>query len=391
MERRNFIQSLPVLSAALQTDGFGAVKSNSGFENQTNWLHTIIQPILNAWSEGKLVETMDRAEFPRKDRLRFAALEAIARTFYPLCLTDPKGSFLTEKLGSTFENSLKQGHPDSFNWDRGEQPLVDSAILAAGFLQNPSLFEKRCSTLIQQGLIEGWRKSLSIKPYDNNWLLFAAVVEAALQKWDKPFKPEAIPFAYKKFEDWYLGDGLYGDGPRFHMDYYNSIIIHPFLLILDEAGHDPAGAEKRMKRSIRYSTILLKMISENGSFPSLGRSICYRSGLFHHLAFMARKQYFDSSQDQQQIKIALDRVIRHSFQINESNQIGSGTVDSKTGILRPGLVGFQPQLAENYIGTPSLYLATWALLPLGLGKDHPYWLPTSAPPVEVQIDQALKD
>lgn len=29
---------------------------------------------------------------------------------------------------------------------------------------------------------------------------------------------------------WYKGDGIYGDGAEFHLDYYNSYVIHPLLL-----------------------------------------------------------------------------------------------------------------------------------------------------------------
>ena len=29
---------------------------------------------------------------------------------------------------------------------------------------------------------------------------------------------------------WYKGDGVYGDGPPFHWDYYNSFVIQPMLL-----------------------------------------------------------------------------------------------------------------------------------------------------------------
>ena len=44
-------------------------------------------------------------------------------------------------------------------------------------------------------------------------------------QWD----PVRIEFAVRKFDEWYVGDGWYADGERFHFDYYNSFVIHPML------------------------------------------------------------------------------------------------------------------------------------------------------------------
>jgi hypothetical protein len=32
--------------------------------------------------------------------------------------------------------------------------------------------------------------------------------------------------ALRKHRDWYVGDGMYGDGPEFHWDYYNAFVMH---------------------------------------------------------------------------------------------------------------------------------------------------------------------
>ena len=38
----------------------------------------------------------------------------------------------------------------------------------------------------------------------------------------------------RQHDEWYKGDGMYGDGPQFHWDYYNSYVIQPMLLnVLD--------------------------------------------------------------------------------------------------------------------------------------------------------------
>jgi hypothetical protein len=47
--------------------------------------------------------------------------------------------------------------------------------------------------------------------------------------------------------------------------------------------------------------------------------------------------------------------------------------DSK-GWLRIGFMGHQPNIAESYISTGSLYLCSVGLLPLGLPSSDPFWV-----------------
>jgi hypothetical protein len=49
-----------------------------------------------------------------------------------------------------------------------------------------------------------------------------------------------------------------------------------------------------------------------------------------------------------------------------------GTFDH-AGWLRIGLCGHQPSLGETYITTGSLYLCTFAFLPLGLSPAEEFW------------------
>ena len=43
-----------------------------------------------------------------------------------------------------------------------------------------------------------------------------------------------VDFALKQHEQWYLGDGMYSDGPHYHADYYNSFVIQPMLVDIIE-------------------------------------------------------------------------------------------------------------------------------------------------------------
>jgi hypothetical protein len=49
-----------------------------------------------------------------------------------------------------------------------------------------------------------------------------------------------------------------------------------------------------------------------------------------------------------------------------------GTFDAN-GFLQIGFCGHQPNIAETYISTGSLYLCTTGLLPLGLPASDEFW------------------
>ena len=60
--------------------------------------------------------------------------------------------------------------------------------------------------------------------------LAASIIEAALLEFTGEYDADRLNYGIKRFsEDWYKGDGWYGDGEAFHLDYYNSLVIHPML------------------------------------------------------------------------------------------------------------------------------------------------------------------
>jgi hypothetical protein len=66
-----------------------------------------------------------------------------------------------------------------------------------------------------------------------------------------------------------------------------------------------------------------------------------------------------------QVRSALSLVIYRTMK-------APNTFDSK-GWLNMGVIGSQPNIAEYYITTGSLYLCTVGLLPLGLPANDPFW------------------
>ena len=120
--------------------------------------------------------------------------------------------------------------PDFLNFHEGSQPLVDCGFLAQALLRAPNELWKKLDAATQKNLAAGLLSARVITPGQNNWLLFAATVEAALAMMGERFDAMRIDYAVRAHQQWYVGDGLYGDGPRFHWDYYNSFVIQPMLL-----------------------------------------------------------------------------------------------------------------------------------------------------------------
>ena len=210
----------------------------------------------------------------------------------------------------------------------------------------------------------------AIAPGFNNWLLFAATVEAGLAALGASWDRVRVDYALRQHAQWYKGDGLYGDGPAFHWDYYNSFVIHPMLLdvlaaVAGEAEAWTALREAERRRAQRYAAIQERLISPEGTFPAIGRSLAYRAGAFHLLAQVALHHELPAELTPAQVRGALTAVLRRTLE-------APGTFDDG-GWLRIGLSGHQPGAGERYISTGSLYLCATALLPLGLPATDAFW------------------
>ena len=173
-------------------------------------------------------------------------------------------------------------------------------------------------------------------------------------------------FRYK----WYKGDAWYGDGEDYHLDYYNSLVIHPMLTevlqVLDKHAWPEADfLPEQLRRHGRFAAELERLISPEGTFPVIGRSIAYRFGAFHALADAAFLHILPEDIDPAQVRCALGSVIRRQA-------AAPGTFDTN-GWLRVGFAGSQPRMGEEYINTGSLYLCMAAFLPLGLPESDPFW------------------
>jgi hypothetical protein len=314
------------------------------------------------------------------DRKKYSHLEAFGRLmtgmapWLALGAEQSEEGRLREKYISLTQKSLKMAvdprSPDFLNFNEGSQPLVDTAFLAHAILRAPGILWEPFDKETKQQVISAMKSSRVIIPGNNNWLLFAAMVEAFLLFAGELPEMSRVEPAIAKHMEWYKGDGLYGDGPVFHWDYYNSFVIHPMLVdvIGELLKHDSRykdTSETVLKRARRYAAIQERLISPEGTFPATGRSLAYRFGAFHLLAQMSLQHRLPEGLSPEQVRSALTSVIKRMIE-------APGVFDEK-GWLRIGFYGHQPGAGETYISTGSLYLCTAGMLPLGLPPSDPFW------------------
>jgi len=383
MNRRVFLEAAGAMPALVLPRTAAAAVREGGLPDRTSWiqlLERIASPVLINLAEGRLREMMPIEQAEGADRAKVTHLEAVGRLLNGIApWLDATGLTADEaRLQARFrtlaQNGLRHGldrsSRDALNFSNESQPLVDAAFLGQAILRAPHTLGDGLDASTRSRLVEALLSTRQISPGFNNWLLFSAMVEAALKSLGAPWDRMRVDYAIRQHEQWYKGDGVYGDGPAFHWDYYNSFVIQPMLLdVLDSCGESITAwkelAPKAHERARRYGAILERLVSPDGSFPAIGRSIAYRCGAFHLLAQLALRRELPEEVSPAQARAALGAVIRRTLTAPE-------TFDAN-GWLRIGLAGHQPGIGERYISTGSLYLCATAFLPLGLAPSEPFW------------------
>ncbi len=345
-------------------------------------LDRVSRPVLRAAADGKLQQLMPVEAAPGhvEDRRKVTHLEAVGRTLSGIAPWLEHGSAngaegqLRAKYLDWARAAIATGvDPKSPGWLRfGEerQTIVDAAFLALGLHRAPQSVRDALPRHVRSQLADAMRATRKQTPPMNNWLLFAAMIEVALFQLGEDWDRQRVDFALKKLAEWYVGDGVYGDGSHYHADYYDSYVMHPFLLAVLEAVGEKDPAWKAMiptehARATRYAAIQERTIGPDGSFAPIGRSLAYRCGAFHLLADAAYRRILPEHVSAAQVRCGLAAVITRTL-------TAPATFDEH-GWLQIGLCGHQPSIGETYISTGSLYLCTEAFLPLGLQPDDEFW------------------
>ena len=393
MHRRDFLRVMGVSGTpalisrpASAQQIAGRVAASDDRQTWVDVMRRLADPVLANLAAETLKARMPVEEAAGANRQTVTHLEALGRLVAGIAPwielsadQTPEGQFRAKYADLTrqaIDRAVDPASKDFLNFTRDRQPLVDAAFLAQGVVRAPRALGDALSATTRKNLIAALESTRPILPGFNNWLLFSATVEAALARLGAPWDRMRVDYALRQHDQWYKGDGVYGDGPDFHWDYYNSFVIHPMLLDVLDMFREEMPAWKALAtrveaRARRYAAILERQIAPDGSFPAVGRSITYRFGAFHLLAQAALKRQLPEEVAAAQVRAALTAVIRRSI-------AATGTFD-RNGWLQIGFCGHQPGIGERYISTGSLYLCAVGLLPLGLPPADDFWSAPSQP------------
>ncbi|MDE5635225.1 MAG: DUF2264 domain-containing protein, partial [Muribaculaceae bacterium] len=356
----------------------------------TSLAYRIAAPVLSKMADGQLQRDMQTEVSPNWDGrdIRVTYMEAFGRLMAGiapwLSLPDDDTAEGTQRRElrqwalKAYANAVDPESPDMLLWNGEGQVMVDAAYVAESFIRAPKALWEPLDTTTKKRYIEAFKDVRRIDPPYTNWLLFSATIESFLTRIGADGDDYRVNSAIRKVEEWYTGDGWYADGPSFAFDYYSSYVFHPMyletLLNMKEAGrytriHYGKYYERALRRTQKFSIVLERMISPEGTFPVFGRSIPYRMATMQPLAMMAWQDKLPAGLSAGQVRGALTSVMHRMFDGKENFNEG--------GYLTIGFAGRQPNIADWYTNNGSLYMTSLAFLPLGLPANHPFW--TDAP------------
>lgn len=396
MQRRRFIQWSSLLGFAGLTTTHKAIAGKDFFlqdkdgeknNDRAYWvalLDKIATPVLANMSKGELRKNMVMEFSPTWDGRdkQVGYMEAFGRLiagmapWLALPDDDTTESVTRKRLRSQTLQSLAHAvdpaSPDYLYWGspKNAQPLVDAAYIAQALLAAPDTLWKPLDAVTKQRFIHEFTTIRQIKPYKSNWLLFAAIIESFLLSVSEAFDAARIDTAVDSITKWYVGDGWYSDGDKFHFDHYNGFVIHPMLIEVLKV--DIAKGRRTQnefdiayKRMQRYASFQERYISPEGTFLVVGRSSTYRVGAFQPLVKLALENALPKDIVPAQVRCGLTAVMKNMF---------IPATFTKQGWLTLGLVGNKQQdITDYYSNTGSMYLTSLVFLPLGLPASHQFW------------------
>jgi hypothetical protein len=349
------------------------------------------RPVLEGIATGTFFEKLPKRDW-ESGRRNAAYAEALGRTLAGIAPwlalppdDTPEGQLRAEYADLARRALIAAADPSNKDYKRftmsegketNRQFLVETAYIAQAMLRAPNVFWEPLTAEQRANVLKLFDTVRPLEPVENNWLLFASIVEAARWKFYGDYDKARFEYGINKHLEWYLSDGMYSDGPHYRWDYYNSYSIQPMLIdvlaVAKEKG-DPLGRhyEKAVKRMQRYAEVLERLISPEGTFPVVGRSSAYRYGAFQALSQIILMRQLPPDTEPAGARDGLTAVIRRTSEF-------PGTYDAE-GWLDIGAVGRQPSIRDPYNGTGALYIALNGLLHLGLPADDPFW---TAPPGE---------
>ena len=380
------------LLAACEYVRYLEASGNKDREYWCNLAYKMAAPVLSNMAKGELKKKMLVEVSPTWDgrSKNVTYMEAFGRLMAGIApwLTLPDDDTeegrmrrqLREWALASYAQAVDPESPDYLGWRGHGQALVDAAYIAESFLRAYDRLWVPLDETTKQRYITEFTQLRRIDPPYTNWLLFSSTIESFLAKAGAQYDLYRVNSTCRKVEEWYKSDGWYSDGPSFAFDYYNSYVFHPMYLETLDAMHEVCRNsrldygkyyDRALERAQKYSIILERFISPEGTFPVFGRSIPYRMAAMQPLALLAWYGRLPEGMTNGQVRAALTAVMHSMFDGKENF--------NEAGFLTIGFVGSQPNIADWYTNNGSLYMTSLAFMPLALPATHPFWSDAALP------------
>jgi len=410
LDRRQILGSAAIGAAMVGGAGLAVAQAQSGAA--TGWtpdmplpdgsvdrafsldlLQRMAQPVLDRMARGRLRQEWTPEVSPTWDgrNIGVSYLEAFGRLLDGiapwLALPDDSSAEgrlrakLRDQALQSIEHAVDPASPDYLTWKGEGQVLVDSSYLTSALLRAPDALWRPLSAATKQRIVNEIKALRYIDPPYQNWILFASMNEAFLLSIGEEWDPMRVSLSARKFLEWYVGDGWYGDGPSFHFDYYNSYVIQPMLvqilatLVANNSRLNGLNLTEQldlaMRREQRYCEHLERLIGPDGAYAAIGRSLTYRTAVHQPLGHLAWLGKLPESLPAGQVRAATMASQRRVF-ADPSNF-------NADGFLTIGFARHQPTLGDVYSNAGSMYIASESLIAMGLPATHAYWMDAPLP------------
>jgi len=372
--------------------------------------YKMAQPVLENMAKGELQKNMQTEFSPSFDgrNRKVVYMETFGRLMAGiapwLALPDDETAEglqrkqLRQWALASYKNAVDPESPDYLCWGVAGQNLVDAAYIAESFVRAYDALWVPLDQVTKDRYLHEFKRMRNIEPPYTNWLLFSSIIESFMAKATdrKDYDDFRVMMTIRKMEEWYVGDGWFSDGPEFAFNYYGSYVFHPMYLetlqnMIDAKANTRLEYKKyydrQLKRTQKYSIVLERFISPEGTFPVVGRSIPYRMAALQPLAMMAWKQTLPKELTNGQVRSALTAVMHRMYDQQQQSAKGEARPDknyNEGGFLTIGFCGHQPDVADWYTNNGSLYMTSLSFMPLGLPADHPFWTSEAEPWTQVK-------
>ncbi|MER0239535.1 DUF2264 domain-containing protein [Fulvimarina sp. MAC8] len=298
-----------------------------------------------------------------------SALEGVARPLWGLVPLSMGGGAFDHwpLMRKTIAAGCDPAHPGY--WGRAQdrsQRCVEMAAIGMLLMMLPEEGWYPLTESEKQNLLTWLADIQTVQLVDNNWLFFAILVQEGLRKiGHADLIDEDLQARYlDRIDQWYLGDGWYGDGPELPIDHYNGFAMHFYALLYAQyaVNPDPERARRYKARAGHFVQEFIHWFARTGETVMVGRSLIYR---FATAAFWGVAPFADQD--------SLSVGAMKGIWARQIRSWRSKPIFTSDGLLTRGYAYPNLTVCEEYNSPTSPYWAMKAFLPLAYGKDGAFW------------------